>query len=324
MRKKKLISSINFRIGSFGNLNSDKYFYVIRRNHGAGFFSNLLFVLNHLLIAEKHNLIPIIDMENFPTWYNEKDEIIGTKNAWEYYFKPLNEYSLEEIYQSKNVILTSKVYPKDFIKFVHKNDEIVKVFNKYIKIKKYILDEVENYFEKKLTIKNKVLGVHLRGGEVKTAPGHTYPPSNRQIIYNLNKVIEKDKYQAIFLSTKEFEYINLIKYHFPSLKIYLSNTYRNKKDTFDVYPRLNHRYLLGKEILIETLTLSKLNYFFFNLSNVSLAAMLFSNNKMDKKYYIKNDLNSSNRTIARFSWKIKNFLPHNIGGFKLDTLKEIT
>ena len=35
-------------------------------------FSNLIFVLNHLIICEKHKFIPIIDMENFPTIYNEK------------------------------------------------------------------------------------------------------------------------------------------------------------------------------------------------------------------------------------------------------------
>ena len=31
----------------------------------------------------------------------------NVKNAWEYYFKKLNNYSLKEIYKSKNVFLSS-------------------------------------------------------------------------------------------------------------------------------------------------------------------------------------------------------------------------
>lgn len=41
-----------FRISKFGNENPDKIFYVIKRFPGAGLFSNLTFVLNHLKIAE--------------------------------------------------------------------------------------------------------------------------------------------------------------------------------------------------------------------------------------------------------------------------------
>ena len=28
-----------------------------------------------------------VDMENFPTIYNEKNSIKGSKNSWDYYFK---------------------------------------------------------------------------------------------------------------------------------------------------------------------------------------------------------------------------------------------
>ena len=91
---------------SFGNNNSSKIFYVIRRSPGAGLFSNLIFVINHLVIAEKHNFIPVIDMQNYPTIYNENKIIKHTKNSWLYYFEPVSKYSLREVYRSKNVILS--------------------------------------------------------------------------------------------------------------------------------------------------------------------------------------------------------------------------
>ena len=100
---------------SFGELNEDKIFYVIKRSPGTGLFSNVTFVLNHLRICKKNKFIPIIDMENFKTIYNEKKKIKNTYNAWEYYFSKLNNFSLEEVYKSKNVLITSD----NFFTFLH-------------------------------------------------------------------------------------------------------------------------------------------------------------------------------------------------------------
>ena len=88
-KKKDYISSrsINFSLYNFGNRNKNKVFYVIRRSPGAGMFSNFIYVLNHLEIAKRNNFIPIVDMENFTTIYNEKEKIDNTYNAWEYYFE---------------------------------------------------------------------------------------------------------------------------------------------------------------------------------------------------------------------------------------------
>ena len=77
----KIIKKLNkYYIHSFGNKNSNKVFYVIRRSPGAGFFSNLILVLNHLKICEKKKYIPIVDMENFVTVYNERQKINNTFN----------------------------------------------------------------------------------------------------------------------------------------------------------------------------------------------------------------------------------------------------
>ena len=77
--KKRLLKKSNYNndellysIKSFGTKNKNKIFYVINRTPGGGMFSNLNFVVHHLFIAEKFKFIPIIDMENFPTLYNEK------------------------------------------------------------------------------------------------------------------------------------------------------------------------------------------------------------------------------------------------------------
>ena len=49
---------------SMGKMNPDKIFYIIKRTPGTGLFSNVLFVLNHLIKAKKLGYIPFVDMQN--------------------------------------------------------------------------------------------------------------------------------------------------------------------------------------------------------------------------------------------------------------------
>ena len=92
-------------VKKFLNLKSKKKFFIIRRTPGAGMFSNVTFVLNKIRFAKKYNLIPVIDMYNFTTIYNEKNTILSSKNSWEYYFTKLNKYSLEHVYKWKVLYL---------------------------------------------------------------------------------------------------------------------------------------------------------------------------------------------------------------------------
>ena len=82
----KILEKLNIRQRTFGNLNEDKIFYVIKRTPGTGMFSNITFILNHLKICKKYHFIPIIDMENFSTIYNESIKFKNNFNAWNYYF----------------------------------------------------------------------------------------------------------------------------------------------------------------------------------------------------------------------------------------------
>ena len=114
----------NISLHSFGSKNPNKTFYVIRRSPGAGMFSNLTFVLNHLKIAIEKKFIPIVDMENYPTIYNESNKINGTKNSWLYYFEQVSNYSLEEVYKSKNVLITKNTFYKSFTHKIYNNKKL--------------------------------------------------------------------------------------------------------------------------------------------------------------------------------------------------------
>ena len=151
-KKNKIIKGLNINLNSFGNLNKNKIFYVIRRSPGAGLFSNLIYVLNHLKIAKQYNFIPFIDMQNFFTIYNENNKIDKTLNAWEYYFNQVSNYKIDEIYKSKKIILTNNNFYKSFSHDIS-NREYRKLASKFVKVKKkftiYADEFIKNNFEKK-------------------------------------------------------------------------------------------------------------------------------------------------------------------------------
>ena len=301
----------NISIGSFGEKNKKKIFYVIKRSPGAGLFSNVMFVLNHLKISKKHQFIPIIDMENFPTIYNEKNSIKKNKNSWEYYFNSLNKYKLNDVYKSKNVIFTNNKFYKHMTHNI--NNKSFYSLKKLIRIKKEYIQYANKFYNKYMKRK-KVLGIHLRGSSYKTSANHPSPPTLNQLKIKINYLLKKKKFDKIFLCTEDKMYFDFMKKEFGKKIIYI-NSYRSyKDDAFKVYSRKNHRFNLGKEILIETLILTKCQTFLYLHTNVSAFVKFFSNKKINF-IKIKNGFNTSNEYYARWEWYIRNKLPRLIGGF---------
>ena len=292
-----------------------KIFYIIRRTPGAGLFSNFIFVLNHIKLADNLGYIPIVDMENFPTIYNETRQINNSKNAWNYYFKNKKKYNLKKIYNENNFILTSNRFSKSFS---HNIDNITfrKLFKKYFRINNNHIKIVENY-KKKYFLNKKILAVHLRGTSYKTSANHPFPTTSAQTIKLLEKLLKKYKFDKIFLCTEDLKYFNLINNKFKNKVIYLNKSYKSHKDdAFKVYPRKFHRYKLGRDILLEALLISKCDSFVFTNSNVSEFVKFLDSKNAINYFSIQNGFNNSNAYIAKWLWYYKNFIPPSLGGFK--------
>jgi len=298
---------------SFGSLNSDKIFYVIKRTPGAGLFSNITFILNHLKIIKKFDFIPIIDMENFPTIYNEKIKFKNINNAWNYYFEDLNDFSLDEVYKSKNVLITNDKFYNFFSYNMDKDFDLKELLNKKIKINKNlkkIYIKILKKFEKK-----KVLGIHFRGTSYKKSAGHPLPATKKQMYNFTNYIIKKYQVDKIFLVTEEKNYLEFFKKKFTDKIIYLESSYRsNKNDAFKIYPRNLHRYKLGREAIIETMLLSSCKYFVYLCSNISAASIALNIEKNQIRYEIDNGFNSKNIIISQFYWYYKKIMPKLFGG----------
>ena len=313
-------------IYNFGNNNHDKTFYIINRNiPGGGLFSNVTFVLNELKISIKNNFIPIIDMKNFPVIYNDIDPINETMNSWEYYFDQPTTYGLKDAYSSKKVLFSKNEFKIDSAKsknYILELDSPEFLDIKHLlKPKKKYSDEASDFFKKSFSNSDKVLGVHFRGTNYKTCPRHAFCLTPKIMIKNINYLMKKFGYNKIFLCTEEKFFLKQLKKYYGG-QLFFLETYRVNTNIFSShipayknYPRKHHRYLLGRESLMESLVLSKCHGLTHVKTNVISAAKIFSQIKQND-HPVNIGFNSNNRFISRWLWYLKNLLPSNFGGFK--------
>ena len=174
---------------SFGKLHPDKTFYVIRLYPPAtGWLANYNYVLGYIKHALDRGLIPVVDMEHYATLYTEKEAVNGTKNVWEYFFKQPSPYTLEEVYKSKNVILSNGSLPlcntsmkPDVLQWQRKISLLIP-FN--ITICKH----VEEVKVKLLLIGKRILGVPIRGSDLsQRVIGHNIPASKEELLPLIEK-----------------------------------------------------------------------------------------------------------------------------------------
>ncbi len=311
----KFLEKLNISQRTFGKLNEDKIFYVIKRTPGTGMFSNITFILNHLKICKKYDFVPIVDMKNFTTIYNESIKFRNNLNAWNYYFDDLNKYSLEEVYKSKNVLITDNKFFHFFSYNIEKDNELIELLNTKVKINKYMNKCYLKVFEK---LKDKkILAIHFRGTSYKRSAGHPLPATKKQMYDITNKLLRENHIDNIFLVTEEKNYLDFFKKKYGEKLIYLKSSYRsNKNDAFKKYPRNLHRYKLGREAIIEAMLLSSCKYFVYLCSNISSAAIGFNIEKNQQRFEIENGFNSKNIIFSQFYWYVKKILPERLGGFK--------
>ena len=204
--KDKYLINRGLRYISLGKKNPNKIFYIINRSPGAGLFSNLTFVLNQLKFCEDNRFIPIIDMKNFTTIYNEEKKVDNSFNAWDYYFERINNFKIEDVYKSSNLIFSSDKFQKNMAIDIQ-DKKLKQVFNK-IKIKKKFTNEANIFFKKNFFRNDNILGVHFRGSSYKTARRHAYPSTISEMIDNIDQLIERYKYNKVFLVTEEQDYLD--------------------------------------------------------------------------------------------------------------------
>jgi hypothetical protein len=302
------------RVRSFGQENPDKVFYVIWREKGPGLFSIVTSTLCHIHIARQLGMVPVVDLEHFRSHYNEDHPVEGTHNSWEYYFKPVSPYSLEEVYNSKTVAFCDGRYPSGYAFWLTEAPELQEVYRSCVRLQPWI-EEFVDHFEAENFAGARVLGIHFRGQEYRTAPIHPFPATPRQMITRARELLSQGGYEKIFVVTEEQAYLDLFKRVFGSRVIHTNAFRTTEVNAYGMYARPNHKYLLGLEVLRDTLLLGRCNALLCASSNVTEFAQLYSAGRYDTVSKIENGLNVRNHAVAKRLWFVRNRLPKALGGF---------
>ena len=286
-----------------------RYYIICRPALGAGFFSNYYWVLGHVVFAKRLGYIPVVDMLNYKTLYSEDEAVDGEKNAWNYYFENVDEAGLEEAYRSNKYILAR---PEPLHKYANRYCDInyrfpsekaidyyYPIIKKHLVIKQSIERQLENDWLD-LKKKGKIIGVHVRGTDMKNNLGHPMPADIPQYFEEIEKIISTDdKACLIFLATDEKAVIWEFKSRFEGIsEVIVNEAFRSDEQTGDKKTGIHelkadkirdkHKYKMGLEVLKDAWCLSRCNYLVCGHSNVTNAVILWNNHRFERVVCVEN------------------------------------
>ena len=288
--------------------------YVIWRTYGAGFWSIVASTIAHCDVAVGRNFVPVVDMQNFSSVYQERHPVRGTRNVWEYYFAQPAERGLPELERNAYVIdgTIPPGYPREIGHRTYRN-----LWRKHVRIHGDIAERISCTAEE-LELSSATLGVHFRGQEMRTALGHKFPPTLTQMNDAIRHTLEHANFDKVLLVTEAQQYVDYFRKKWgkrilasPTFRLSHRNSYR-----LEPPPRENHRFQLGFEALQDAHLLARCGGFIRGHSGLSEAALLISEDTFEPHIRISQGRNSFRPYVAPWKWYLKALTPASLGGFR--------
>lgn len=242
-----------------GLKNPDNRYYVIADGlpGTSGLMAIMYRVLYNVDFARKKGWIPVVDLKYKKNYLLEDNEV-GVINAWEYYFENLCPITIDEVYQSQNVIFAGN----DINRLSYNDLDIFcgfrQVYDSTFKLKKNIIQQINEVEKRCFTdIREKeIIGVICRGTDyVERQPvNHPKQPSIDEVIEKIDECLSKEKEkQYIYLATEDMSIIKQMKGRYGERVIYVeqqrfSHTENNVLADIPAM-RENDRFLRGLEYI---------------------------------------------------------------------------
>ena len=290
LRKKKIVNR--------DGIHENETFYVIRAaSKDAGLMAYYNSIIGHIDYALKNGWIPVVDMMNYKSQYLSEEEV-GRVNAWENYFCQPFDYTLHEVYQSRNIILSDgdmTVMASPRVQGIRlKNKEYMNrisyIIKNYIKLNKDTKDYIED--NARCLLEGGIgIGVVSRGTDLIGYVGHSVQPNTEHLIEICKGKMNEWGADYIFLASEEERVIDKFKLAFGEEKIRYNNAMR-----FDCFndgilaelplERKNDPYLRGKEYLTSVYMLSRCNYLIGTYVGATVAALEINGGQYKDVYII--------------------------------------
>lgn len=272
---------------SFGSKNPDKCFYLISKPIRAfnGIVSLLYMYLDLLVKTEGSELIPVIDLQSYKNQYLD-DEEVGKINAWDKFFKPISDYSVNDVLESQNVILAydEPGYLADF-RQKYNISRMMEVYRKRIAFNEVTSKYIQQELELVLGKNKNVIGVLYRGTDMTSLKlkKHMVQPTLSEICDKVVDFQKKYGCERVFVSTEDADALLFFKKIFADKLLYTNQKrYSNTgKDWIaDIKnERENDAFLRGAEYLSTIYILSRCDYLVSGIVAGSFGALIMNNGK---------------------------------------------
>lgn len=254
---------------SFGPLNDNKVFYIIRMSK---VHSSLGPILVHVLLNLKkcdiNGYIPVIDLRHFENTLQEFNEVHKI-NTWMYFFDQPTFWGTDAAYHSKNVILGDPFFLKEFSLpeklynyFFNNISDYCELFQKYIHINGRLRKKF-TYIDEMMNEKGRVLGVSYRGTGYRNLKivNEARQPSLADEIRDASELMKKWECEKIYLMTEDTGALEAFRNEFGNKLLYIERKQRFSSDTVDTYTNrfnMDHEiYHRAEEYLAEMYALSR-------------------------------------------------------------------
>lgn len=289
-----------------GRLEGKKYYIIRRPDLGAGFFSNYWWVMGHIVFAKKLGYRPVVDMENYKTLYSEEEAVQGERNAWNYYFEDVDGVSLAEAYDSGRYVLAQE---RPLHKYANKYcdptyrfpsaktiDYYGPVAGRYMKVRPQLAAEFDRKWKESVEENGKVLGVHVRGTDMRNNLGHPVPAAVETYMQQAGQILKTDReIRTVFLATDETEVTQAFAERFAGsgIRVFWNEAFRVKgeqdgakrtgvHETKLQNPRKLHKYRMGLEVLNDAWFLAKCDALLCGYSNITNVALIWNAHRYEK------------------------------------------
>lgn len=279
-----------YKIVQKGDKEKGKVLYLINEKYAYyGFCAILREVIEGCLVADELGFYPVVSMSE-ESLYAEKKGFLGKDNPWECYFEQpvgidMNTYNqgfrttsmsrddlamLAERYKSDGYRLSKEYF-----------EDTGKIWRKYIRVRKELELELQSKIDEIFGEGSRILGVQARGTDFnKGYYNHPKPILPEDYFEQIDSVI--DKYDYIFLATEDNnnlekfigKYGNKLIYHKHVLRSStLDNPVLVRNDSY--IQRENPKYCMGKDVMIDMMSLSQCAGIITGMSQVSICARIW-------------------------------------------------
>lgn len=316
----ELITKGRERKISCGDKNPDKTFFVIRPyyylelNELNALHAHLLFNyyrnLQFIAYALERGWIPVVDwgLQYGRMQHMEEYPVNGTVNGWEYFWKQPSEYTLDEVYQSKNVVLSIRntiyiesmppcQYPwpfqkaaEDCAKMCPKYDQLIS-FNDITA--KYIAQKEEALFPKGA----RILGVSIRGTDYGSGGFATHPvqASICDLIVAIKKRMRQWDMEYVFFACESDVVVDAVRNKIGDKLLVLPRLrYKGRTspqdDEHNPLYRQGHRYQTNLDYVTEMALLSRCTSLLASMSGGVRVAVIWNAMRYEKMEIMDNGI----------------------------------